>query len=178
LDYPLKSRFMDYFENGYQIKAKPNDVDDYHVFVIKQTYKDTISNIITVYAQSRTYKLGNRQVQYVEVDSQNAMSAMTAIENGMDQPSDIKLFSDIQTASSTTFEARNVLNCIAGEQGSLLQYWGGEIKREPFKLSLLRRRGRDDVGIVRYGKDLNGLKIKFNWDMITRCLPYADQIGR
>src|SRR5699024_8080632 len=82
-----------------------------------------------------------------------------------------------QTASSTTFEARNVLNCIAGEQGSLLQYWGGEIKREPFKLSLLRRRGRDDVGIVRYGKDLNGLKIKFNWDMITRCLPYADLQG-
>ncbi|MDP4345250.1 phage tail spike protein, partial [Escherichia coli] len=78
---------------------------------------------------------------------------MKLIEQNMDEPCDIKLYSDINTASSTTFEARNVLNCIAGEQGSLLQYWGGEIKREPFKLSLLRRRGRDNVGTVRYGKD-------------------------
>ena len=52
---------------------------------------------------------------------------------------------------------------------------GGEIKREPFKLSLLRRRGRDNVGTVRYGKDLNGLKIKFDWsNIVTKVLPYAD----
>ncbi|NSR41137.1 peptidoglycan DD-metalloendopeptidase family protein, partial [Enterococcus faecalis] len=81
----------------------------------------------------------------------------------------------INTASSTVFEARNVLNCIAGEQGSLLQYWGGEIKREPFKLSLLRRRGRDNVGTVRYGKDLKGLTIKFDWQsIVTKVLPFAE----
>ncbi|NSQ14967.1 peptidoglycan DD-metalloendopeptidase family protein, partial [Enterococcus faecalis] len=93
----------------------------------------------------------------------------------MDEPCDIKLYSDINTASSTVFEARNVLNCIAGEQGSLLQYWGGEIKREPFKLSLLRRRGRDNVGTVRYGKDLKGLTIKFDWQsIVTKVLPFAE----
>ena len=48
---------------------------------------------------------------------------MAAIENGMDEPSDVKLFSDIQTTSSTVFEARNVLSCISGEQGSMVQYW-------------------------------------------------------
>ena len=61
------------------------------------------------------------------------------------------------------------------EQGSLLQYWGGEIKREPFKLSLLRRRGRDNVGTVRYGKDLKGLTIKFDWQsIVTKVLPFAE----
>lgn len=175
LEYPLISRFKQYFENGYQIKAKPNDLEEYHIFEIKRTYEDTVSNNILIYAQSRTYKLGNRQVQYVEINSQTGSRAMQAITEGMDSPSDIQLFSDVTTVSSTTFEARNVLNCVAGEQGSLLQYWGGEIKREPFKLSLLRRRGRDDVGTVRYGKDLDGLKIKFDWQsIVTRCLPYAD----
>lgn len=175
VEYPLMSRFSEYFENGYQIKVKPNDQEDYHVFEIKRTYKDTIGNNILIYAQSRTYKLGNRQVQHVEIDSQNGAGAMRAITAGMDEPSDIELYSDIQTVSSTMFEARNVLNCIAGEQGSLLQFWGGEIKREPFRLSLLRRRGRDNVGIVRYGKDLQGLKITFDWQsIVTRCLPYAD----
>lgn len=175
LEHPLLSRFDKYFENGYQIKAKPNDQEEYHIFEIKQTYKDTINNNILIYGQSRTYKLGNRQVQHVEVDKKSGSSAMQLITAGMDSPSDIVLHSDITTVSSTTFEARNVLNCIAGEQGSLLQYWGGEIKREPFKLSLLRRRGRDNVGTVRYGKDLDGLKIKFDWQsIVTRCLPYAD----
>ncbi|WP_368739831.1 phage tail spike protein [Enterococcus casseliflavus] len=175
IEHPLISRFSDYFENGYQIKAKPNDQEDYHIFEIKNTYKDTISNTILIYGQSRTYKIGNREVRHVEIDSKNGAEAMAAIEKGMDEPSDVKLFSDIQTTSSTIFEARNVLNCISGEQGSMVQYWGGEIKREPFKLSLLRRRGRDNVGIVRYGKDLNGLKIKFDWSsIVTKVLPYAD----
>lgn len=175
VEYPLKSRFKQYFENGYQIKAKPNDQEEYHIFEIKRTYEDTLGNNILIYAQSRTYKLGNRQVQHVEIDSKTGADAMRAITAGMDLPSDIELYSDIQTVSSTLFEARNVLNCIAGEQGSLLQFWGGEIKREPFKLSLLRRRGRDNVGTVRYGKDLQGLKINFDWQsIVTRCLPYAD----
>lgn len=175
IEHPLISRFSDYFENGYQIKAKPNDQEDYHIFEIKNTYKDTISNTILIYGQSRTYKIGNREVRHVEIDSKNGTEAMAAIENGMDEPSDVKLFSDIQTTSSTVFEARNVLSCISGEQGSMVQYWGGEIKREPFKLSLLRRRGRDNVGTVRYGKDLNGLKIKFDWSsIVTKVLPYAD----
>lgn len=175
LEYPLKSRFKQYFENGYQIKVKPNDLEEYHIFEIKRTYEDTFGNNILVYAQSRTYKLGNRQVQHVEIESATGAEAMREITASMDLPSDIILYSDIQTVSSTLFEARNVLNCIAGEQGSLLQYWGGEIKREPFKLSLLRRRGRDNVGTVRYGKDLQGLKITLDWSaIVTRCLPYAD----
>ena len=175
MDYPAISRFSDYFENGYQIKAKPNDLEEYHIFEIKQTFKDTFTNSIVIYAQSRTYKLGNRQVRLVTVDNRNGAEAMRLIEQNMDEPCDIKLYSDINTASSTTFEARNVLNCIAGEQGSLLQYWGGEIKREPFKLSLLRRRGRDNVGTVRYGKDLKGLTIKFDWQsIVTKVLPFAE----
>lgn len=175
MDYPAISRFSDYLENGYQIKAKPNDLEEYHIFEIKQTFKDTFTNSIVIYAQSRTYKLGNRQVRLVTVDNRNGSEAMKLIEQNMDEPCDIKLHSDINTASSTIFEARNVLNCIAGEQGSLLQYWGGEIKREPFKLSLLRRRGRDNVGTVRYGKDLKGLTIKFDWQsIVTKVLPFAE----
>jgi phage minor structural protein len=163
LDYPANSRFSDYFENGYQIKAKSNDLEEYHIFEIKKTFKDTFLVIVTVYAQCRTYKLGNREVQYVDIKSADGAKAMKAIEANMDEPCDVKLFSDISANSNTVFEARNVLNCIAGEQGSLLQLWGEEIKREPFKLSLLKRRGRDNVGTVRYGKDLNGLEIKFDW---------------
>lgn len=178
LEYPLGTRFDEYFEDDYQIKAKPNDQEDYHIFYIDDKDVDTFMDTVTVYAKSRTYRLGRRAVTKVEVDSQTAQNAMKLIENGMDKSSDIRLYSDISTTSSTTFEARNVLNCIAGEQGSLLQYWGGEIKREPFRLSLLKRRGRDNIGTIRYGKDLAGLKIKLDWSgMKTRIIPYVDAQG-
>ena len=175
LDHPTNTRFDEFFDNGYQLKAKPNDTDEYHIFSIYNKGVDTYTDQVTVYAQSRTYKLGKRVVTKATVDSATGQEAMNIIEANMDMESDVKLYSDITTVSSTTFEARNVLNCIAGEQGSLLQYWGGEIKRDPFKLSLLKRRGRDNVGTVRYGKDLSGLKVTLDWDsLLTRIIPYAD----
>ncbi|MFB8500177.1 phage tail spike protein [Enterococcus hirae] len=175
LEYPLGTRFDEYFENDYQIKAKPNDQEEYHIFFIDDKDIDTFLDTVTIYAQSRTNRLGRRAVTFAEVDSKTGQEAMAIIENNMDKKSDIRLYSDITTVSSTTFEARNVLNCIAGEQGSLLQYWGGEIKREPFKLSLLKRRGRDNIGTIRYGKDLSGLKVKLDWTGVkTRIIPYAD----
>ncbi|MBY7576164.1 phage tail tip lysozyme [Enterococcus faecium] len=175
LDYPLGTRFDEYFENDYQIKAKPNDQEEYHIFFIDDKDIDTFLNTVTIYAQSRTNRLGRRVVTLAEVDSKTGQEAISIIETKMDKKSDIRLYSDITVVSSTIFEARNVLNCIAGEQGSLLQYWGGEIKREPFKLSLLKRRGRNNVGTIRYGKDMSGLKVKLDWTGIkTRLIPYAD----
>ncbi|HCR3784954.1 TPA: phage tail protein [Enterococcus faecium] len=175
LDYPLGTRFDEYFENDYQIKAKPNDQEEYHIFFIDDKDIDTFLNTVTIYAQSRTNRLGRRVVTLAEVDSKTGQEAISIIETKMDKKSDIRLYSDITAVSSTIFEARNVLNCIAGEQGSLLQYWGGEIKREPFKLSLLKRRGRNNVGTIRYGKDMSGLKVKLDWTGIkTRLIPYAD----
>lgn len=175
LEYPLGTRFDEYFENDYQIKAKPNDQEEYHIFFIDDKDIDTFMDTVTIYAQSRTNRLGRRVVTTAQVDSKTAQEAMSIIENNMDKKSDIRLYSDNTTVSSTLFEARNVLNCIAGEQGSLLQFWGGEIKREPFKLSLLKRRGRNNVGTIRYGKDLSGLKVKLDWTGVkTRIIPYVD----
>lgn len=178
LEYPLGTRFDEYFENDYQIKAKPNDQDEYHIFFIDDKDIDTFLDTVTIYAQTRTNRLGRRVVTTALVDSKTAQEAMNIIESNMDKKSDIRLYSDNTTVSSTLFEARNVLNCIAGEQGSLLQFWGGEIKREPFKLSLLKRRGRNDVGTIRYGKDLSGLKVKLDWTGVkTRIIPYVDAQG-
>lgn len=175
LEYPLGTRFDEYFENDYQIKAKPNDQEEYHIFFIDDKDIDTFLDTVTIYAQTRTNRLGRRVVTTALVDSKTAQEAMNIIENNMDKKSDIRLYSDNTTVSSTLFEARNVLNCIAGEQGSLLQFWGGEIKREPFKLSLLKRRGRNNVGTIRYGKDLSGLKVKLDWTGVkTRIIPYVD----
>ncbi|EAG2933167.1 hypothetical protein B5H36_15570, partial [Listeria monocytogenes] len=122
-----------------------------------------------------TGKLGNRTVKKVVIQNKTGIEAMALLHDGMDLESDIQLFCDITAQGSTTFEVSNPLECIKGIEGSLNQVYGGEIKHEPFKLSLLKRRGKDNVTTIRYRKNLEGLKIELNWDgLVTRIFPYAD----
>lgn len=174
--FPITTKYSIYLEDvNYQIKCKPNDLDKYHVFYIYDHYKDMATGLLYVNAKTRTGKLGNRTVKKVVIENKTGIEAMALLHDGMDLESDIEMFSNITSAGSTTFEVTNPLECIKGIQGSLNQVYGGEIKHEPFKISLLERRGKDNVTTIRYRKNLQGLKVELNWDgLVTRILPYAD----
>ncbi|MEI3632067.1 peptidoglycan DD-metalloendopeptidase family protein [Lactococcus lactis subsp. lactis] len=176
LTFPITTKYSEYLEDvNYQIKCKPNDLDKYHVFYIYTHYKDMATGLLYVTAKSRTMKLGNRTVKNVVIDNQTGIQAMALLHDGMDLESDIKMFSDITTISSTSFEVSNPLECIKGIDGSLNQRYGGEIKHEPNRISLLKRRGKDNVTTIRYRKNLEGFKLELNWDgLVTRIFPYAD----
>ncbi|MBU5242926.1 peptidoglycan DD-metalloendopeptidase family protein [Lactococcus lactis] len=176
LTFPITTKYSEYLEDvNYQIKCKPNDLDDYHVFYIYTHYKDMATGLLYVTAKSRTMKLGNRTVKDVVIENQTGIEAMALLHDGMDLESDIEMFSDITTISSTHFEVSNPLECIKGIDGSLNQHYGGEIKHEPNRISLLKRRGKDNVTTIRYRKNLEGFKLELNWDgLVTRIFPYAD----
>ncbi|EOS7682340.1 peptidoglycan DD-metalloendopeptidase family protein [Enterococcus hirae] len=176
LSFPINAKFSSQLEDhNYQIKCKPNATDDFHIFYIYNHYKDMATGLLYVYGKSRTMKLGNRAVKKLEFERATCQEAMKYLEKSMDQPSDIRLFSDITRVGSTSIEVSNPLKCIKGIEGSLNQIFGGEMKHEPFKLSLLNRRGRDHVTTFRYRKNLTGLKVEINFDgLLTRIFPYAD----
>lgn len=176
LTFPITTKYSEYLEDvNYQIKCKPNDLDNYHVFYIYTHYKDMATGLLYVTAKSRTMKLGNRTVKDVVIENQTGIEAMALLHDGMDLESDIEMFSDITTISSTHFEVSNPLECIKGNDGSLNQRYGGEIKHEPNRISLLKRRGKDNVTTIRYRKNLEGFKLELNWDgLVTRIFPYAD----
>lgn len=96
------------------------------------------TGLLYVTAKSRTMKLGNRTVKNVVIDNQTGIEAMALLHDGMDLESDIEMFSDITAISSTHFEVSNPLECIKGIDGSLNQRYGGEIKHEPNRISLLK----------------------------------------
>lgn len=176
LSFPINAKFSSQLEDhNYQIKCKPNATDDFHIFYIYNHYKDMATGLLYVYGKSRTMKLGNRAVKKLEFERATCQEAMKCLEKSMDQSSDIRLFSDITRVGSTSIEVSNPLKCIKGIDGSLNQIFGGEMKHEPFKLSLLNRRGRDHVTTFRYRKNLTGLKVETNFDgLLTRIFPYAD----
>lgn len=176
LSFPINAKFSSQLEDhNYQIKCKPNATDDFHIFYIYNHYKDMATGLLYVYGKSRTMKLGNRAVRKLEFERVTCQEAMRYLEKSMDQSSDIHLFSDITRVGSTSIEVSNPLKCIKGIDSSLNQIFGGEMKHEPFQLSLLNRRGRDHVTTFRYRKNLTGLKVEINFDgLLTRIFPYAD----
>lgn len=176
LAFPINAKYSEQLEDhNYQIKCKSNAEDDYHIFYIYNHYKDMATGVLYVYAKSRTMKLGNRAVKKLTFERATCEEAMEHLEKAMDQQSDIRLFSDITRVGSTNIEVTNPLQCIKGIDGSFNQIYGGEMKHEPFKLSLLNRRGKDHVTTFRYRKNLSGLKVDINFDgLLTRVFPYAD----
>lgn len=176
LAFPINAKYSEQLEDhNYQIKCKPNAEDNYHIFYIYNHYKDMATGVLYVYAKSRTMKLGNRAVKKLTFERATCEEAMGHLEKAMDQQSDIRLFSDITRVGSTNIEVTNPLQCIKGIDGSFNQIYGGEMKHEPFKLSLLNRRGKDHVTTFRYRKNLSGLKVDINFDgLLTRVFPYAD----
>lgn len=174
LEYPADGRYFNAIKEFMFIKAKPNAEDEPHIFRIYEIEKDSVGLSVNIYATSKTIAdLQGNMVRKVVVNKENPQQAMNKMKNNLVYPTTYDFYSDITTTSSTEWIRRNPLNCIAGEEGSLLQYWGGEIKRGNQIISLLKRRGKDNVATIRYGKNLNGLVANFSVKgMVTRILPH------
>lgn len=174
LEYPTDGRYFNSIEEFMFIKAKPNSEDEPHIFRIYEIEKDTIGMSSTIYATSKTITdLQGNMVRKVVAANETPQQILTRMKSNLIYPTTYDFYSDITTKSSTEWIRRNPLNCISGEEGSLLQYWGGEIKRGNQVISLLKRRGKDNVATIRYGKNLNGLVANFSVKgMVTRILPH------
>ncbi|MBT2732124.1 phage tail spike protein [Carnobacterium sp. ISL-102] len=174
LEYPTNGRYFNSIEEFMFIKAKPNSEDEAHIFRIYEIEKDTIGMSATIYATSKTITdLQGNMVRKVIGNNEIPQQILNRMKSNLIYPTTYDFYSDITTKSSTEWIRRNPLNCISGEEGSLLQYWGGEIKRGNQVISLLKRRGKDNVATIRYGKNLNGLVANFSVKgMVTRILPH------
>ena len=171
--YPLGGRLYKYIQDHMLIKAKPNSVDDPHVFRIYEHTIDTVGQTVTIHAHTKSNDLGQNLVKDVVINSLTPQEAMNNMKANLVEPTEYSFVSDITTRSSTEWKNRNPLNCIAGEEGSLIHYWGGEIKRDNRTIYLYRRRGRDNVAIIRDGKNINGLSLEYSTKgMVTKIIPY------
>lgn len=71
------------------------------------------------------------------------------------------------------WERKNPLALVAGEEGSLLQIFGGDIKRDYWKVHFDKARGRKGKVTVRNKRDLTGLDLVENDDdAVTRIYPF------
>lgn len=173
LEYPNDGRLYEKIETGVQIKAKPNRKDEPHVFRVYDIEMNMESKTISIYAHSNVQDLAANFVDDVAINGLAAPSAFETLKHSALDPVDFTFWTDITTAFSAHWSKQSVLSCIAGDEGSMLQIWGGEIKHGNKQLWLYRRRGRDNVTTIRHGKNLRGLDVTYSSKgLVTAILPY------
>ena len=173
LEYPVNGRLFQELQYQRLIKAKPNDLDADHVFRIYEIVKDLESHMVYIYATSKTNDLGTNLVKTLNVQNKTAQEALNLLKTNLVEPTEFNFVSDITTRSSTYWEFRNPLSCIVGEDNSLVKYWGGEVKRTNDTVYLYARRGRDNVTVLREGKNVKGLEFTVSTKgLVTKIVPY------
>ena len=174
LKYPVGGEWANALTQNRYILVKPNDYDEPHAFRIYEVEKEVDSNQITVKAVTKTDELSGNIIKPLSIKSATPSGAWEQLKRVAVDPIEYNFISDIQTAKDTKMDIRNVLNAIAGEEGSFIDTWGGEIKRTNNTIYLYSKRGKDHVTTIRPRKNLKNVKVKSSMaGKFTRILPYA-----
>ena len=169
--YPVVGERYSDIQEGRIILAKPSPLDDNHAFRIVNTQLDISGYAVQIEADSITYDLTHNIVKSVVMqgDGQNAMKTL---QNAVLNPSIFTFYSDITATSFSELNFVNPMEAIAGIEGSFLQKWGGELKRENRRVAMFNRRGRDNVATFRLGKNISGLKYTVDTaNLVTQIIP-------
>lgn len=174
LKYPVGGEWAKALTQNRYILVKPNDYDEPHAFRIYEVEKEVDSNEITVKAVTKTDELSGNIIKPLSIKSATPSGAWEQLKRVAVDPIEYNFISDIQTAKDTKMDIRNVLNAIAGEEGSFIDTWGGEIKRTNNTIYLYSKRGKDHVTTIRPRKNLKNVKVKSSMaGKFTRILPYV-----
>ena len=174
LKYPVGGEWAKALTQNRYILVKPNDYDEPHAFRIYEVEKEVDSNEITVKAVTKTDELSGNIIKPLVIKSATPSAAWEQLKHVAVDPIEYNFISDIQTAKDTKMDIRNVLNAIAGEEGSFIDTWGGEIKRTNNTIYLYSKRGKDHVTTIRPRKNLKNVKVKSSMaGKFTRILPYV-----
>lgn len=174
LKYPVGGEWAQALTQNRYILVKPNDYDEPHAFRIYEIEKEADSNQITVKGVTKTDELSGNVIKTLSIKSATPSGAWEQLKRAAVDPIEYNFISDIQTAKDTNMDIRNVLNAIAGEEGSFIDTWGGEIKRTNNTIYLYSKRGKDHVTTIRPRKNLKNVKVKSSMaGKFTRILPYV-----
>lgn len=177
MEYPVSGIHYGQLDTDYIIKAQPNEISDPQLFRI---YKITcpMDGNVEIQAEHISYKLSDIPVQSFKA-SGNAQTVLNALLNAAVTPSGFTAQSDIMTSSSTDIEAPAfVRGLLGGQEGSVLDNWGGEYEFDNDNIFLHTHRGQETDVVIEYGKNLTDLKQEKNIDeTYTAIMPFAHRLA-
>lgn len=174
LQYDVQGKLVDEINNEMLIRAYTSPELGEQLFRIYNTKKSIDGNKLNVKARHVTNDLGKVFIPHAEIEAQSQNGAMQLLIAAGDHKSNITLYSDRSTVSSTTLDRVTLLQAVAGTNGSLLDNWGGEVIRDNLQLRMVNRRGADNGYKILYRKNLAGLDVEVDTQSIVVAIyPFA-----
>ena len=158
LTYPLNGLHAEYLATGNVIMAKPNHNQGQQAFRINEI-KKSFANNITVYANHISYDMSGYTLR--SDYSFNSLTDLITGINNFSWSSDSPYYHKFTFATDKTSSAKFTMPKLqtlrawmGGQDGSILDVYGGEWIYDNFNVFLAARRGRDTGYRISYGKNL------------------------
>lgn len=170
LEYAINGKLSEYLVEDNIISCKVEDGTD-QLFRIKRVVKDFTT--IQVYAQHIFYDLLNNFLLDTSPTNLSCQSFGTWILSKTNFANNFSFASDISDSASARYVRRNPIEAIMGDiENSMVNIFGGDLKRNNYTISLLAQRGSSDGIKLIIGKNINEIKITTdNTSVVTRVLP-------
>ena len=158
------------------VKIKADEYADAQLYRIYRITKP-INGIIKCYCQHISYDLNTN---ICEAFSEKGINATTALQRVLEH-----CYSDHPFTATSTLSTSVVKDvefkvptparlCLGGQEGSILDLFGGEYEFDNFSIKLYSRRGQDSGVTILYGKNLTNITSDTNLSSTyTAIYPYA-----
>lgn len=134
------------------ILAKPNPTARPQPFRVYKISRP-INGVVTINAQHLSYDLSGIVIEPFNAPSLasalEGMKTNAVTENPFEYETDKTVISDFVVSYPSS--ARSL---VAGQRGSLLDTYGGELEFDRYQVKLLSHRGKDNGVTIRYGKNM------------------------
>lgn len=174
LQYPITGQWYSSITKSAIIKATLDDSRGTQLFRIYRSTKP-LKGIVTFYAEHISYDLNGLPLAGFSCAGTTPLVAInkTLEETPLAHP--FSAWSDISTLNGTKIKKpSSVRGLLGGQEGSILDVWGGEYEFDNFTIKLHAHRGEDNGVTIEYGKNLTDVKQESNIaECYTHIMPYA-----
>ena len=174
LTYPVTGRLYAEIQKERLIKAKPNDTSANQMFRIYRITKP-LNGIVKIYAQHISYDLTTIAAPIWSSTEILPQLAINAVFDNALTPHSFTFKTDYQTQKPfAVTKPKSLRAVLGGEQGSVIDLWGGEFEWDNFNVIHHQGRGTNTGVVIEYGKNLTSLEEDSDISgLYTDLLPYA-----
>lgn len=160
IKYPFDGIHFGEIQHSSIIKVKPYDNAGMQLF---RVYKITspLNKVCTINAEHISYQLN--YVPLMPFTAYNAGQAFTYIAQNMAEANPFTFWTDVNCAATYTQDAPEMVRArLGGQEGSILDVYGGEYEWDNYVVRLHQNRGIDRDVILQYGKNITDISQEEN----------------
>lgn len=170
MEYAINGHLSEYLVEENIIKCKVADTTEqlFRIKVVEKNFKT-----IQITAQHIFYDLLDNFLEDTYPKNLNGQQFLTHILNNTNFATSFTAYSNISDIKSARYVRRNPVMAIMGDiDNSMINLFGGELKRDNFTINFLIKVGNDNGVKLSFGKNITGIDLTIDInEMATRVMP-------